>query len=299
MRFKDRIQRTIRTPQLLGRGLNRLFHRRGGWRNHNTNGIDLFSEDWDNCLLLDACPYDLFQSHNTIPGKLDSRTSRASATVEFLESTVAGRDLRDTVYVTANPLYERKNDRVASEFHRVVKVYDEDGWDSDIRTVLPETMTDRVLSVAENYPHKRLLAHYIQPHYPFLGPTADEHFDQDSLNIWDSIMEGNSDYSDDLLKKAFGETLDAVLPEVERAVDNLTGKTVVSADHGQIIGDRASPIPIKEYGHPRGIYIPELVEVPWLVRDGERREIVAEDSQEVETDSEVAAERLRALGYAE
>lgn len=299
MNKRGRLNRVVRTPQLIGRGINRLYHRRAGLREYNTRGINIFDEDWDNCLILDACPHKLFEKHNTIAGTLGSRISRASATVEFLKSNVAGGDLEDTVYVTANPQYERNYDTVAADFHTVVRVYEEEGWNEEIRTVLPETMTDRVLAVAEEYPQKRILAHFIQPHYPFLGDTAEEHFAQDNLAIWTEIMEGDSEYSDDILQKAFEETLEIAMPEVERAVEGLDGKTVVTADHGQAIGDRASPIPIKEYGHPRGIYIPELVKVPWLVCDDERRSITAEPGEEMDVNPDAIKDRLQELGYVE
>lgn len=299
MTIRNQLKRVVTTPSLVGRGINRIYHRRAGTRDYNTDGIDIFDEDWDNCLLLDACPHQLFEDRNTIPGTLESRVSRASATVEFLESNIANRDLTDTVYITANPQYEQNHDTVAADFHDVIKVYDANGWDNDIQTVLPATMTDRVLAVAEEYPHKRLLAHYIQPHYPFLGETAEEHFEHDNLAIWRFLMEGDIDHSDEILRKAFAETLDVALPNVERAVEELAGKTVVTSDHGQIIGGRAYPVPIKEYGHPRGIYIPELVNVPWLICDGDRRKITAENGPEMHMRPNAITDRLRDLGYAE
>lgn len=282
---------------MIGRGLNRLYHRRGGLYEYNPAGIDIFSEDWDNCLILDACPYSLFEQQNTIDGRLESRTSRASATVEFLESNIAGRDLRDVVYITANPQYERNHDRVSADFHEVIRVYDDQGWNDDVRTVLPSTMTDAVIEAGEKYPNKRLLAHYIQPHYPFLGETAEQNLHQDSLAIWRFLIEGELDYSDEILRQAFIETLDIALPEVKRAIDSLEGKTVVTADHGQIIGERAYPIPIREYGHPRGIYIPELVNVPWLICDGDRKTITEGEPSQI--DMTDVTERLRDLGYTE
>ncbi|CQR52106.1 MULTISPECIES: hypothetical protein [Haloferax] len=80
----------------------------------------------------------------------------------------------------------------------------------------------------------------------------------------------------------------------------LLGRTVVTSDHGNMIGDRAAPVPIREWGHPPGIYTKELVTIPWLVHDnGERREIVSGES--VATDaavsSDVVTKRLENLGY--
>ncbi|ELZ23103.1 hypothetical protein C475_15679, partial [Halosimplex carlsbadense 2-9-1] len=94
-------------------------------------------------------------------------------------------------------------------------------------------------------------------------------------------------------------------PRVKELLGELSGKTVVTSDHGNMLGERARPIPIREWGHPDGVYTPELVTVPWLeYESGPRREVVAEAPVD-ETESgdavedDVVAERLRNLGYAE
>jgi hypothetical protein len=54
------------------------------------------------------------------------------------------------------------------------------------------------------------------------------------------------------------------------------------------------------YGHPWGVYAPELVIVPWFVIDSqERREIRSDPPEYSETMSDqMIQDRLRALGYA-
>lgn len=78
------------------------------------------------------------------------------------------------------------------------------------------------------------------------------------------------------------------------------GKTVVTADHGNYVGERASPIPIREWGHPRGLYDDPVVKVPWLeYTNGSRREIKKEEpyAETESTDSDVVESRLQELGY--
>ena len=77
----------------------------------------------------------------------------------------------------------------------------------------------------------------------------------------------------------------------------------MSADHGQMLGDRAFPVPMKEYGHPTAIHSTALTKVPWLVHvNGPRKRIVAEPPR-IETGPETDAladtvtERLQQLGY--
>ncbi|MFQ5885465.1 MAG: hypothetical protein ACE5IO_10250, partial [Thermoplasmata archaeon] len=49
---------------------------------------------------------------------------------------------------------------------------------------------------------------------------------------------------------------------VMRLVQVLKGRVVITSDHGNLFG---------EYGlfrHPRGLYLPELTQVPWLELQG-------------------------------
>jgi hypothetical protein len=79
----------------------------------------------------------------------------------------------------------------------------------------------------------------------------------------------------------------------------LTGQTVVSSDHGQLLGERLFPIPIQHYGHPSNIHLPELVTVPWLIHEGTRREVSKDPPVDKETDvsSGYVEDRLKDLGY--
>jgi hypothetical protein len=78
------------------------------------------------------------------------------------------------------------------------------------------------------------------------------------------------------------------------------GKFVIISDHGNYVDERASPVPIREYGHPRGEYDDVLIQVPWLVGEKEERRRIRTDEGASATESkgqEVITERLRDLGY--
>ena len=200
-------------------------------------------------------------------------------------------------------LYRHRDD-IDVEFHAIVDIWKDRGWDKEYRTVLPETVRDEVLAAAERYPDKRLLVHFLQPHFPFLGPTGLEHFDLDRLDFqWQDAALGTLDIPDDVIRRAYEENLEQVLPVVEELLTALDGRSVVTADHGQMLGERLFPFPIREYGHPAGIYSEELVKVPWHVFDeGPRREVVAEapeSSADRDYDEEMTRDRLSALGYIE
>ncbi|SFC75578.1 hypothetical protein SAMN05444422_12114 [Halobiforma haloterrestris] len=313
MKTIDRLKRAFRNPRLFARGLNRTYHRRGGLRSENSEGVDVFDEDWDNLVILDACRYDMFEQVNHIEGTLTAKESKASATSEWLKANVADRDLRDTVYVTANPQLEGNREKWDVKFHHVSNVWLNEDWDEETGTVLADTMTEAAIEAYEQYPHKRLVVHYMQPHYPFV--SADTDFDKghlntiengedspDGENVWAQKFIGEIEPPREELWEIYTANLEYVLDHVEELLAEVPGKTVVTSDHGNYVGERASPIPIREYGHPRGLYDDPVVQVPWLeYTRGERREIITEfDSRDQSiVESEVVSDRLRDLGYVE
>jgi len=294
------VKDAIARPRRLLRELNRLYHMRFHTRSYNETGVDVFAEDWDTLVVLDACRFDMFEEHCPLPGRLESRVSRGSSTYEFFLGNVDGRTLLDTVYVTANPRFFRRRADLDTEFHAVVNVWS-DGWDEDERTVLPETMTEYAVEAAREYPNKRLVVHYMQPHYPFVSSNidTDEMTDERKPSVWDLVMTGQLDA--ERVKRDFVENLRLCVPHVERLLEELDGRTVVTADHGNMLGERTFPIPFREWGHPVGIYTEELVRVPWLVHETGSRRRIRSDTAGEETDvgvsETVLEDRLEQLGY--
>jgi hypothetical protein len=293
----------LQHPELVLRELNRYYYSRLGTRRFNVHGIDVFEADWDNLILLDACRYDAFEQNHSLSGQLEIRESRASETVGFLESNFGGRDLSDTVYVTANPQLYRHRETIKPNLHEVLHVWDQDGWDDKLGTVLPETTTEYAINAANKFDNKRLVIHYIQPHYPFL--TRDVTFDKGHLesedggaNLWYQKLYGELDVETDELWGLYVDSLKKTLPHVQRLLESLNGRSVVTADHGNMFGERSFPIPIREWGHPHTTFTEELVNIPWLVVESdERRTIVAEENlTSTPVDSNVI-DRLQQLGY--
>lgn len=307
--------------RIAARIANRTYHRRGYRSAFNEAGEDFLGDDWDNLLLLDACRYEMLEDH-PFDGTLRKRVSRGSDTFEFLAANCRDTRLDDTVYVSGSPILDWHRDAIDHDFHDVVFVWDEEGWDEENRTVMPGDVAKWALKANETYPDKRLFVHFLQPHYPFVGETGVANFDLDDLAFeWDAAFHDDFEFSDELLWQAFRENLDVALPHVERLMRALPGRTVVSSDHGQMIGERSRPIPSVEYGHPPGTYTKQLTTVPWLVfengprkeiRHGESTDDVSEQREEtvgVETarsperedpevdDDELVKARLESLGY--
>jgi hypothetical protein len=303
----DQVKRGLGSPNLVLREINRLYHSRLDTRPFDRRGIDLFERDWDNCYLLDACRYDMFDERADLPGELERVTSRASNTLGFLRANVAGRQLHDTVYVTANPRFYRYRDELDASFHDVVNVWLDDGWDDTFNTVLPGTTAEYARRAVEEYPDKRLLVHFMQPHYPFLSTETefDKHHlhneGEDTDDFWHEIMVGKLTIDPRLVWRQYRRTLDETLPHLRELLEAVPGRSVVTSDHGNMVGERARPLPIREWGHPKGIYTEELVAVPWHVHEDGRRSTTATEpvGAEDHVDDDVVADRLRSLGYTE
>lgn len=279
------------------------------------DGFDVVDADWDNLILLDACRYDIFEDINRIFGQLTKKRSWNSATAQWLRQNFSEGEYFDTVYVTANPKVSMALN-IESKFHDVVQVW-RDGWDDTLKTVTPEVMASRTLKVAESYPNKRIISHFVQPHFPFIGPKAQEWFDSQSgfeysrkqlidekgtrtgNNIWQLARKGEVDRKHVL--EAYKENLEITIPHVESLLHDLRGKSVVTSDHGNMVGEYAWPFPIRLYGHPPHIFTDELINVPWLeIKSGERKKINSEDPvSKDDTDHSLASDRLKQLGYLE
>jgi len=269
------------------------------------SGEDFLEYEWDNLVILDACRPEFFQRVAPYsPNEIQIKTSPGSSSPEFIEASFEERQLHDTVYVTANPYVTRVP---ADTFHAVENLLDSD-WDEDAGTVYPETVVRRTLEARKKYPNKRLIVHFMQPHFPFLGETGTQipgGFGRDPDNIdpeaphpwFDKLWGQGSDT--DILLKAYLENHDYVVPYVENLLSDLDGKSVITADHANLIGERGFPIPIRLYGHPGGLYHPNLTAVPWVEIDGENRRVIHSDPPATsdELDEETIERRLKSLGY--
>jgi len=272
----------------------------------NGTGTFIMDEDWDNLLILDACRYDMFADHIELDGTLESRISLGSSSVEFLERNFLSTMHHDTVYVNANP-YLPRLDLDKGTFHAVIDCINE--WDQELETIPPKTVADATERAHKTFDNKRLIAHFMQPHHPFIGEAGknlrgtglslEPDGERDTV-IWEYLESGNAEVSVNRVWEAYEENLDVVLAEVDSLLNQLDGKTVITADHGNLLGERLSPIPSrKKFGHPYGVHTEELVRVPWfIIESGSRRDITEDTPQNQKTVPEKEIEsRLESLGY--
>lgn len=281
---------------------NRRFERQYG------RGVDVMREDWDTLVLLDACRYDDFEHVNKMEGELKSKISRGADSPQFIQENFQGRSLHDTVYVTANPHVTLLDNDV---FYAVDSTPIE-SWDDEIQCIPPNAVTRAAIDAHNRYPNKRIICHYMQPHDPPLGQTGTElrdrttlrgpnpsnENDDDGARIMEAVAEGDVPLK--LARKAYRETLEIVLEEVEELLSEIEGKVVLSSDHGEMFGEQPYRLFGQLYEHYRNPKTIELCKVPWFVPHEEftRRSIRSDepDSNFPSADNDLNRQ-LEALGY--
>ena len=246
-------------------------------------GTNVLNEDWDCLIILDACRYDVFERiyEDYINfGELEKRISLGTETTSFLLRNF-GDGYHDIVYVTANPFVD---ELLSKNLFKIVPVW-KFGWNGN--TVHPKTLYKYAVRTMAKYEGKRMVVHFIQPHFPFITiKIEDETFDElrraviegreprirnrkkrlDRISSLDFYVK--SDIAK--LRKAYEANLKVTLPYVARLMRLVRGRIVVTADHGEAFGEKLhNLIPIRVYGHPKDVPIKELLEVPWLVYDND------------------------------
>lgn len=313
----DSLLNALQNPVELYKEVGRLWDQVRFGVTH-PDAVDVMAEDWDYLLILDACRYDVFEDVNWIDGDLRSVISAGSHSEEFCEANFEGRTFSDTVYVTANAFGARIGDGVFHDLVYTGETVNEDfvGWHAFSERMEPETIYRATLDAVETYPNKRVIAHFMQPHTPYLGERASEireRVAEEGLIVRSRQPEKVEQYSlddDDVvvslkeaaelgyvsheeIREVYVENLRLVLEHVASLVSELDGKVVITADHGEYLGEDG------QLGHPKYSYGEAVREVPWLVVDSETRpEIVAEDSvKRSDVDDEDIEEHLKDLGY--
>jgi predicted AlkP superfamily pyrophosphatase or phosphodiesterase len=307
--------KAILNPEMIrSEGTRFLLGMLNGYR--HGGGIDVMSEDWDNLIILDACRYDYFEQVQNLDPDLGTAiskgvaTSKGTSSWEFIEQNFRGRELHDTIYVTANPFFDDIEQEVFFTIESTLDTTTEHGlgWELGIDQVHPEQVVNLARKVHETYPHKRLIVHFMQPHQPFIGETADKirtmvpgdaapddytEFKQDHIHYYLA----REYVTIEQFRKAYTETLEFVLEYVEKLLSTLDGKSVITADHGELLGERI--LGREAFGHKSKWECPELREVPWYIIESDtRRHIEPDDPMGYdELGAQAREQHLQALGY--
>lgn len=225
---------------------------------------NIFSEQWDYLIVLDVCRYDYFKKFCNLSGNLEKVNSAGTHTVEWLLNNFQSYKKYDLIYVSANPQVSppklKEIFRARKKFFELVNVWNF-GWDDKLGTVHPKEVNKAALRYFEKFPEKRMIIHFLQLHSPFIG--------ENSLNLqemkkevsefknWFNLVKNGDIDAHDLIKAHIGN-LKLVMKHIKELVSSLSGKIIISSDHGEAFGEYGI------YSHVPGMYIKEIMEVPWF-----------------------------------
>jgi hypothetical protein len=296
----DIIRHYIRTRGIRN-GLQQWAKRAYLRKTTNHSGVNIFDTEWDALVILDACRPDLFDhvadDYDWIEST-ETRPSVGTATMHWMNQTFSEVDdevLKNTVYVCANPFSGRLLD--AGQFDVLEEVW-KWGWDDDAGTVPPRPVTDAAISLSRECNPDRFLVHYMQPHVPFLDSPKSpkltmENFDGSGdrpLDDWELIEIGERSEAE--VWDDYRSNLKTVLDDVSLLRENIEAEhLVITSDHGNAVGEHGL------YGHPGGVSIPALYEVPWCETESiDTGNYEPSKYEKVVMDEDIES-KLRTLGY--
>lgn len=217
-------------------------------------------KEWDNLIVLDACRHDIYEE---VTGKnTDYRISCSSISEEYVSNNFSEGDWKDTVYINGNPyLSDKELKRLTGREDIFFEKWDtfDEKWDEELTTVPPKAIVEDAVTAENLFPEKRKIIHFMQPHARFLydeGDKARKNSDYE-LNIANT-----TDPDPQKIREAYKENLRIVLKHVNELVENLEGMTVITADHGELLGEN------KLYSHFPETNNEYLRKVPWDTRKG-------------------------------
>ncbi|MFB6200096.1 MAG: hypothetical protein ABEJ83_04405 [Candidatus Nanohaloarchaea archaeon] len=237
---------------------------------------DLREEESYLLIILDACRYDILNEVANDYFDVEVRPVYGASRNTFDWGRQVWPEEYDVRYVSGAPPVnsEPREDRtdddkrvlyegyVPSEHLKNIRDAWHDVWEED-KGIPPEEITQIAL---EDIDVKPLVVHYYQPHLPFLGEKDPESvLSKDmvegkntiDLDIWEMAKKGKIEKAE--LTEMYESNLRRVL-ETAKTLVNLSDhdKVVITADHGEALGEYGV------YGHPKHIDHPKVREVPWV-----------------------------------
>ena len=292
-------------------------------------GTNVFERDWDVLVVLDTCRVDALKEvadEYDFIEDVDAIWSVGSTSKEWVEQTFTEKyahEIANTAYITGNPfsntlLGERDRIQYGSTRETWIEkvewanglVKDEvvDGeslahleplWgvtgpDAPFqKSQHPKALTEYTIEASRTGDFDRIISHYMQPHSPYFASSTEyDELMEHEKRPFKTLKEGGDEASGKVWN-AYMDNLRYGLDWVETLLENVDGTVVLTADHGELLGDH------RMYYHMPGNLHPKLKKVPWV-------EIEAEDGHTYNPDvslsghenaEKASEEQLNALGY--
>ena len=266
----------------------------------------LANKAWNILIILDACRADFFDTHWPCTEVVNAT---ANVTYRFIHKLARILVEQEVLFITANPVVSRElanYDALPNYHFSVARVY-EYGWGHygplKLPSVHPVTVNQVVTEyLAEFGQPRRMVIHYLQPHAPYIGqhslPQACWGNNMnDALSLEMNRMPeikaagkaGQLDISK--LRMAYYENVELVAGYVKALLPSLCGNVVITADHGEMLGEN------NEFEHSCLPIYPELMTVPWRVEDRGPYQATPIARKFTETEDADVKAKLAALGY--
>jgi hypothetical protein len=109
-------------------------------------------------------------------------------------------------------------------------------------------------------------------------------------NVWHKLRKGEVDHEE--VWDGYVANLEYVLDHVETFMENVSGEVLITADHGNLLGEWGM------YSHPDWVPLPALKRVPWIKISAENTgEYEPTDHSKENRERTDRSEQLEALGY--
>lgn len=295
-------------------GLETVFYNLyiGGLRRANKlypiEGTNVYEDDWDVLIILDACRPDLFaevDNEYQYINEWEIRNSVAPDSVGWMNNTFIeeySNEIKSTAYVSGNGFAGKY---LNPDDFMTIDVVSDYVWDVSLQTIPPRPITDRAIATYRDQSPQRMIVHYMQPHIPFIRSVEDGYEKifheldggrrnkqkKHSVDVYEFDLLRRGEMEFDVFWNAYTETLRAVLDEVAKLLKNIDANDVViSADHGNAVGEFGI------YAHER-VPLPAIRKVPWCETSATNTEKYTPTTEREEEISFDLGERLKHLGY--
>lgn len=294
-------------------------------------GTNVLNREWDVLVVLDTCRVDALRETvhllpDGTPDEVSGYLSLGSQTAEWLCQTfrsqrrseierlgyVAGNAWAGAVFdagerpedcrwfddISLSPFSVSWNVVDRSAFGAFVPAWTLDTSEFDIAHgssgshPSPRVVTDRTIALHRSGDLNRVIAHYIQPHFPYEALAIAE--GRSELHDYERSPIPHLRNGGDREKvwNAYMADLRRVLEEVAGLFENVDGTIAVTADHGEAFGEYG------QAGHRPTMVHPHVRRVPWFVGEATDRKTRDPKVPDAEDESSGSVEeRLEVLGY--
>lgn len=280
-------------------------------------GLNVYKKDWDVLIILDTARVDAMTevaSEYDFIDEVSNIRSIGSTSSEWIAKTFTeaySQDISNTVLVSANPhvqhtLYDQEfpeDDKGAFFAFTDWKTVGPDSFElidqpwkyatnEQYDHVMPESLTQRAVSLYRERNPERMIVHYMQPHRPHIAKAYEESrtLTEAERDPFSYLKSGGN--QEKVLSNHIADLKFVLETGVKPLLRNIDAETVaISADHGDGFGENWC------YAHIAGDPRKTVRRVPWIETEATDHKILEPTLNSPENVKDSTEEQLEALGY--